>query len=389
VQQQLRGWELERKSPLSSYPFLDLPKPADVAPYFRDWIAHETDDDYWRAVKVSDHYAEMTVKALHAGGWHDLFLRGSIENYLGLRAKAATPEARDGQRLLVGPWAHAGTSPEGKIGDVTFGRDAVLDMTGTIKDWMDYALRGIANEFSRRPPVRMFVMGENRWRDETEFPPARAKSTRYYLAAGTGRPEGTLSEKTPGRAPSQSYDYDPDDPAPTIGGRLCCGDALPPGPADQQALGSRQDVLVFSTTPLAGDVEVSGWLTLELFASSSAPDTDFTAVLVDVEPGGYARFLTDGIVRGRYRESTTAASPLEPGKIYQFSIDLWATSNVFKAGHRIRVYVSSSNFPRFDRNRNTGERILDATRSGKAHQTVYHDAEHPSALVLPVVPREP
>jgi uncharacterized protein len=387
VQQQVRGWERERTSPLSSYPLLDLPKPTDVAPYFRDWIAHETNDDYWRAVKVSDHYQEMTVKALHAGGWHDLFLRGSIENYLGLRAKAATPEARDGQRLLLGPWAHANTSPEGKIGDVTFGRDAVLDMTGTIKNWMDYALRGIANEFSRRPAVRMFVMGENAWRDETEFPPARAKSTHYYLSAGTGRAEGVLSETTPGRAPSQSYDYDPDDPAPTIGGRLCCGALLPPGPADQQALGSRQDVLVFSTPPLAGDIEVSGWLTLELFASTSAPDTDFTAVLVDVDPSGYARFLTDGIVRGRYRESTTAASPLEPGKIYTFSIDLWATSNVFKAGHRIRVYVSSSNFPRFDRNRNTGERILDATRSAKAHQTVYHDVEHPSALVLPVVPR--
>jgi putative CocE/NonD family hydrolase len=387
VQQHLKGWERERTSPLSSYPLLDLPKPTDVAPYFRDWIAHETDDDYWKAVKVSDHYPEMTVKALHAGGWHDLFLRGSIENYLGLRARAATPEAREGQRLLLGPWAHAGTSPEGKIGDVTFGRDAVLNMTGTIRDWMDYAVKGLANEFSRRQPVRLFVMGENAWRDETEFPPGRAKATRYYLESGSGRAEGVLTEKSPGRAASQSYDYDPDDPVPTIGGRLCCGTLLPPGPADQQALGSRPDVLVFSTPPLSRDVEVTGWLTLELFASTSAQDTDFTAVLVDVDPGGYARFLTDGIVRGRYRESTKTVSPLEPGKIYKFSIDLWATSNLFKAGHRIRVYVSSSNFPRFDRNRNTGERILDASRSVKARQIIYHDAEHPSALVLPVVPR--
>jgi putative CocE/NonD family hydrolase len=387
MQQRLRGWERERTSPLSSYPLLDLPAPTEVAPYFHDWIAHETNDDYWRAVKVSDHYQEMTVKALHAGGWHDLFLRGSIENYLGLRSKAATPAAREGQRLLLGPWAHANTSPEGKIGDVTFGRDAVLDMTGTIRTWMDYALKGVANEFTGRPPVRMFVMGENSWRDETDFPPTRAKTTRYYLQAGSGRADGALADKAPGHAPAQRYDYDPDDPAPTIGGRLCCGALLPPGPADQQALGSRPDVLVFSTPPLAQDVEVTGWLTLELFASTSAVDTDFTAVLVDVDPGGYARFLTDGVVRGRYRESTTTASPLEREKIYKFSIDLWATSNVFKAGHRIRVYVSSSNFPRFDRNRNTGERILEATRSVKAHQTVYHDTEHPSALVLPVVPR--
>jgi putative CocE/NonD family hydrolase len=196
-----------------------------------------------------------------------------------------------------------------------------------------------------------------------------------------------LAERAPGHAPAQSYDYDPDDPAPTLGGRLCCGDLLPPGPADQQSLGSRPDVLVFSTAPLATNVEVSGWLTLELFASTSARDTDFTAVLVDVDESGYARFLTDGVVRGRYRESTAAATPLEPGNVYKFAIDLWATSNLFKAGHRIRLYVSSSNFPRFDRNRNTGEPILEATRSVKAHQSVYHDTEHPSALVLPIAPR--
>jgi putative CocE/NonD family hydrolase len=386
VQKRLRDWE--RLSPLSAYPLLEPPAPAELAPYFRDWIRHETSDDYWAKVKVSDHYPEMTVKALHGGGWHDLFLRGSIENYLGMKAKAATPEARDGQRLLLGPWAHAVTSPEGKIGDVTFGHDAVLDMTKTIRSWMDYALKGVANEYATRPAVRVFVMGENAWRDETEFPPARARATRYYLQPGAGRAAGVLAEKPPGRAVvSQSYDYDPEDPAPTLGGRLCCGDLLPPGPADQRPLESRPDVLVFSTPPLARDVEVTGWLTLELFAATSAVDTDFTAVLADVDETGYARFLTDGIVRGRYRESTTAAARLEPGRVYKYAIDLWATSNLFEAGHRIRLYVSSSNFPRFDRNRNTGEPIFDATRLLKARQTVYHDRDRPSALVLPVVPR--
>jgi putative CocE/NonD family hydrolase len=387
AQTRLPAWEREGTSPLSSYPLLDLPAPADLAPYFYDWIAHETSDDYWRAVKVSDHYSDMTVKALHAGGWHDLFLRGSIENYLGMKAKAATAEAREGQRLLLGPWAHAATSPEGKIGDVTFGRAAVLDMTGTIRRWMDYALKGTANEFATQPPVRIFLMGENKWRDETEFPPRRAKAVSYYLQPGAGRAEGLLVEKPLGHAPTQSYEYNPGDPVPTVGGRLCCGELLPPGPADQRSLGSRPDVLVFSTPPLKEDVEVTGWLSLELFASTSALDTDFTAVLTDVDEGGYARFLTDGIVRGRYRESTVTATALEPGTIYKFSIDLWATGNVFKAGHRIRLYVSSSNFPRFDRNRNTGEPLRNATRSVTAHQTVYHDAEHPSALVLPVVPR--
>ncbi|PYQ18088.1 MAG: hypothetical protein DMF81_25985 [Acidobacteria bacterium] len=215
VQERLRGWEKERSSPLSGYPLLDLPAPADLAPYFHDWLAHETSDDYWRRVKVSDHYPEMTVKALHGGGWHDVFLRGSIENYLGLKAKAATAEAREGQRLLLGPWAHAATSPEGRIGDVVFGKDAVLAMTTTLRSWMDYALKGVANEFAARPPVRVFVMGENAWRDETEFPPARARATRYYLQPGSGRADGMLVEKAPGSARAQSYDYDPDDPAPS------------------------------------------------------------------------------------------------------------------------------------------------------------------------------
>jgi putative CocE/NonD family hydrolase len=235
--------------------------------------------------------------------------------------------------------------------------------------------------------VRLFVMGENAWRDETEFPPARARATRFHLQPGAGRESGLLTEKAPGGAPPLAYDYDPEDPAPTIGGRLCCGDLLPPGPADQHPLESRPDVLVFSTPPLARDMEVTGWLTLELFASTSAVDTDFTAVLADVDETGYARFLTDGVVRGRYRESTAAPTPMEPGKVYKLSMDLWATSNLFKAGHRMRLYVSSSNFPRFDRNRNTGEPIATASRSVKAHQTIYADKERPSALVLPVVPR--
>jgi putative CocE/NonD family hydrolase len=184
------------------------------------------------------------------------------------------------------------------------------------------------------------------------------------------------------------YDYDPANPVPTIGGRLCCANnQIPPGPADQRPNEGRADVLIFSTPPLAGDVEVTGFVRLKLYAASSAPDTDFTALLADVEPSGYSRFLTDGIVRARFRNSTTAAEPIEPGKIYEYNMDLWATSNVFKAGHRIRLYVSSSNFPRFNRNLNTGEPILGATRMARASQKIYHDAQHPSALVLPVIPK--
>jgi hypothetical protein len=377
--------------PIESYRLVAFPGAGDLAPYFRDWIEHESSDDYWRQWKVSDRYGKMTVKALHAGGWHDIFLKGSIGNYVGMRKGAATAEAREGQRLLVGPWAHAETSPEGKIGDVTFGKAAVMDMARTILNWSDYALKGRTNEYATGAPVRIFIMGENTWRDEQEFPLARARTTRLFLksdrGARTSSGDGLLAADPPKGGPADTFVYDPQNAVPTVGGRLCCGQALRPGPFDQRPLEPRQDVLVFSTPPLEKDTEVTGFITVELYAASSAADTDFTAILADVEPDGYARFLTDGIVRARYRNSTEKAEPIEPGKIYKYTIDLWATANLFKAGHRIRLYVSSSNFPRFNRNLNTGEPNLGATRMQTATQTIYHDAAHPSALVLPVIPR--
>ncbi len=365
--------------PVDSYKMLRLPEVSSLAPYFHDWVANETDNEYWRSWKISDHYSEMNVKALHAGGWHDIFLKGTINNFIGMRK--ASPAARS-QRLLIGPWAHAATSPEGKIGDVTFGKSAVLDMNGTLLKWADFALKGAENEYATGAPVRIFVMGDNVWRDEQEFPLARTRYTNYYLH------RGALSTGAAKDEPAESYAYDPMNPVPTIGGRLCCeNDQLPPGPADESSNENRPDVLVFSTPPLDKDVEVTGFIRAKLFAASSAADTDFTAMLVDVEPSGYARFLTDGIVRARFRNSTTKAEPIEPGKVYQYDIDLWATSNVFKAGHRIRLYISSSNFPRFNRNLNTGEPILGSSRFVVAKQTIYHDSEHPSALVLPVIPK--
>ena len=377
--------------PVESFRLLDPPAAAELAPYYRDWVTHERSDDYWRPVRVKDRYSDMTVQGLHGGGWHDLFLKGSIENYLGLRDKAATPEARAGQRLLLGPWCHGPTSDAGKIGDVVFGKEAVLDVEATILEWFDYALKGRPNRYATGAPVRIFVMGENRWRDEQEFPLARTKYTKYYLRSrqtpNTAAGDGTLSLAPPGKELAASFDYDPQNPVRTIGGRLCCGSQTTPGPYDQRPNESRPDVLVFSTPPLERDLEVTGNVRLELFASSSAVDTDFTALLADVDPSGYARFLTDGIVRGRYRESTEHASLMDPGRVYKLEVDLWATSNLFKAGHRVRLYVSSSNFPRFNRNLNTGESTLGSTRAVKARQEVHHDAARPSALVLPVIPR--
>jgi len=220
---------------------------------------------------------------------------------------------------------------------------------------------------------------------------ARTRYTKYFFHSSRGansvEGDGLLDTIKPGSERPETYDYDPHHPVPTIGGRLCCGQSLPPGPFDQSPNERRPDVLVFSIAPLEKDTEVTGSITVELYAASSAKDTDFTALLVDVDRSGYARFLTDGIVRARYRNTTYQPEAIVPGQIYKYTIDLWATSNVFKAGHKIRIYISSSNFPRFNRNLNTGEPIFGSTQMVRAKQTIYHDAQHPSAITLPIIPR--
>ena len=391
AEENLRPKEWVATLPVENYPILRVPAPATLAPYFHDWVEHERNDAYWQGWRVSDHYREMNVKGLHGAGWHDLFLEGSIKNYAGLRAEGNTPDVRAGQRLLIGPWAHAPMSPEGKVGDVVFGKGAVLDMTGTALKWFDYALKGVQNEYATEAPVRIFVMGDNIWRDEHEFPLARTRYTKYYLHSSHGAiglaGDGELRITVPAEERPDQCDYDPKNPVPTIGGRLCCGAAVPPGPFDQRPNESRPDVLIFSTPLLETDLEVTGFVSLDLYASTSAVDTDFTALLADVDPSGYARFLTDGIVRARYRNSTERPEAIVPGQVYKYTIDLWATSNVFKKGHRLRLYVSSSNFPRFNRDPNTGEPMLGGTRLVNARQTIYHDGKYSSALTLPVIPR--
>lgn len=234
-------------------------------------------------------------------------------------------------------------------------------------------------------------MGANQWRDEDDWPLPSTRQARYYLhsdgKANSLNGNGSLSSEAPADEPSDRYAYNPDNPAPTIGGPLCCDfKHLQPGPRDQRPVEARNDVLIFSTPALKEGVEVTGPVSLELFASTSAVDTDFTAKLVDVYPDGFAQNLTEGIIRARYRDSAEKPELLNPGQVYKFNIDLWATSNVFKKGHRIRLEVSSSNFPRFDRNLNTGEEAATGKNFVPASNTILHDARHPSALLIPVVP---
>ena len=254
--------------------------------------------------------------------------------------------------------------------------------------WYDYLLKGVENGLSRERPVKIFVMGKNIWREEDSWPLARARETRYYLhsagKANTLSGDGKLSTTPPAIEAPDKYVYDPADPVPTRGGPVPLHESA--GPVDQRPAENREDVLVYTTPSFQRDTEVTGPVTLELYVSSSAVDTDFTGKLIDVWPNGNAENLLDGILRARYRNSMEKAEFMNPGEIYKLSINLWSTSNVFLAGHKLRVEVSSSNFPRFNRNLNTGEDPERGTRMIKASNLVYHDKEHPSALVVSIVP---
>jgi putative CocE/NonD family hydrolase len=388
--------------PLASYPLFNLDKIADpassatLAPYYLDWLAHPNYDDYWKAISIEEHFSDINVPALHVPAWYDLFLGGSLRNYEGIKSHGATEQARRGQHLLVVVGGHAGNGP--MIGDVDFGAASKIDEDEIILHWYEYLFKGMRNEFASGKPVKIFVMGTNRWRDEDDWPLARAHNTKYFLhssgKANSLSGNGSLSITAPAKESSDQYVYDPANPAPTVGGPLCCdSNHLPPGPRDQRAVEARDDVLVYSTEPMSEDTEVTGPVTVELYAKSSAVDTDFTAKLIDVWPDGFAQNLTEGILRARYRDSQETPSLITPGQIYKFNIDVWATSNVFKKGHVLRLEISSSNFPRFNRNLNTGRDLyvkpgvdINSEQPFKsATNVIYHDAGHPSVLILPIV----
>ena len=378
--------------PLREYPVLGAPSATGIAPYFTDWLAHPDFDAYWKQWSIEDHYANIQVPVLSFAAWYDIFLGGSLKNYSRLKTEGGSDASKHGQRLVVYVGGHAGGNSSRKVGVVDFGEKLPIDQDEMTLRWYDSILKAQANGVEHEKPVKIFVMGKNEWRDEDDWPLARAKSTKYYLHAIDGGAQGlasrgTLSTTTPGEEKADGYVYDPADAVPTIGGPLCCG-ALPTGigPEDQRPAESRGDVLVFTTPAFEKDFEVTGPATLDLYVSSSAVDTDFTGMLVDVWPNGFAQNLTSGILRMRYRNSQEKPELANPGETYHITIDLWATSNVFLAGHKLRLEVSSSNFPRFDRNLNTGEIQSRGSRMIKATNVIYHDKARPSALLLPVVP---
>jgi hypothetical protein len=374
-------------------PLRDLPllKERDSAPYFFEWLEHDTRDEYWRAVSVADRYDRIAVPCLHYGGWYDSFIEGTLANFAALAERAGGDPSRE-QRLVIGPWAHMPWARA--CGMRSFGEEADNRIDELQLRWFDYRLKGDAGALADEAPVRLFVMGENRWRDADRWPPSNVRDEEWFLHS-SGRAlslsgDGALSQEGPGDEPPDVYVYLPGMPVPSIGGRSCCiGEIAPIGPFDQTPVEVRNDVLVYSSPPLERDVEVTGTVWLVLHAATDAVDTDWTAKLVDVDEDGRAINLTDGIVRARFRDSLEQPTPVEPGRVYEYRIRVGSTSNLFRRGHRIRLEVSSSNFPAYDLNLNTGHRVGEGTLlDGRpATQAVVHDGTRPSRLVLPVAPR--
>ncbi|HTP89197.1 MAG TPA: CocE/NonD family hydrolase [Bryobacteraceae bacterium] len=357
--------------------------------FYQFALSHPSYDSYWKRLSVREKLVRMSTPVFSVGGWYDNYVESDLDAFTVLH-KRGIPA-----RILIGPWTH---NMSWKMPGAGFGPFATAPIRRYQIEWFDRWMHPEHSEHETEPetlpdlPVRIFVMGRNQWRDEREWPLARQTITPLYLAgnghANTLSGDGVL-ERVPaaGRSPADRFTYDPKNPVPTRGGSVCCDPlVLPWGPMDQRPVETRRDVLVYTSPPLKRDLEVTGRVEAVLFVSTSAADTDFTAKLVDVSPNGETRNVIDGLLRMRYRDGLEKTVATRSGAIYPITIDVGVTSNVFLAGHAIRLEVSSSNFPRFDRNPNTGRPVADDKSLRKAQQTVYHDPQHESRLLLPVIP---
>jgi putative CocE/NonD family hydrolase len=322
--------------------------------------------------RVTKRYDDIDVPSLNFAGWYDIFLQGSLDNYVGTRSRGRTA------RLVVGPWAHTtlvSAFGADRVGEQSFGLGSVLPGGRTVTDlhlgWYDHWLKDLPATEEHESGVLLFVMGANQWRQESEWPLARAVDTPWYLGE-----DSTLAWDAPATDDAASdYVYDPANPVQTRGGNLVMSSDYPPGPFDQRDVESRDDVLVFTTPPLENDTEITGRVRATLFASTDGPSTDWVVRLCEVDAHGVSRNIVDGITRVH----------TEPGRIDEVAVDLWSTSILIKAGHRLRVQVTSSNFPRWDRNLNTGEPVTEGTTTRVSQQRVFHDHTRPSRITLPIV----
>ena len=351
------------------------------------FVQHPDYEPTYDRVNLSTRYDSVNVPILHIAGWHDIFLQGQIDAFSGIE-KWDGPNAKGKQKLVIGPWVHDITSTE--CGELTFPNSSGLDEIASLTiNWFDRWLKNKKTGIEDEPPVKFYLMGDvdkpegpgNRWIERQDWPPP-VDTLSLYL-----REDNMLSPSPPDFfEPPDLFDYDPNNPVPTLGGRNLNIDA---GSYDQRSVESRPDVLVYTTDPLVDSLTVIGRITVTVYASSDRLDTDFTAKLCDVYPDGRSMLVADGIIQARHRNSLSEEEFLTPGGIYKFTIDLWSTAIVFAPGHRIRLSVSSSNYPRFEKNPNTGEPFRQNTTTQIAHQTIYHDWAHSSALCLPVLKGTP
>jgi len=360
---------------------------------FKEFFNHPTNDSYWQQFSLNQYYKNINIPGLHIGGWYDPFLDGVLDSWAGIKEHAQTSFARDNQWLLIAPIDHEHTQTKsGRIGKLSIAGenwDAAW-LFDRHQQFYDYWLKGIENGWKERPKVEFFVIGDNEWRFEEDWPLERATISKYYLhsqgRANTKNGDGLLDRLLPGDEPADTFEYDPNNPVAIAleTDYWALGQYL----KDRQGVESRQDILVYTSPSFGEEIEITGSIEVTLFAASSVKDTDFTATLVDVFPDGYCHMIQEGIIRARYRDPSAQPTLIEPEKIYEYSIGLWATSFVIKSGHKLRVEISSSNFNRFDRNLNTGDAPGSSDEVQIASQTIYHDQQHPSHIKLPIVSRK-
>ncbi|MBJ6360113.1 CocE/NonD family hydrolase [Paenibacillus sp. GCM10012307] len=361
----------------------------ELAPYYKEWLDHPLRDDYWRKHSIKEQYDQIGVPALHLAGWYDIFLDGTIENFGGLRQLASSSEAREHQYLIVEPWFHMPWSRY--VGELDFGSEADNRIDQLQLRWFDRWLKGKEASWDGVAPVQYFLMGANRWEQSPQWPPADAVQVPYYLhskeRANSINGDGSLSPEPPLQEQPDLFVYHPSIPVPALGGRSgAVPDLTPMGPKNQLPIEIRNDVLVYTSAPLAEDTVIAGEIKVVLYAATSTEDTDFVAKLVDVYPDGSAYNIAEGIIRASCRNSLEKQEAVEPWKVIRYEISLGSTAILLKKGHAIRLDVTSSLFPTFDRNPN---RILPPGEVREADfrtatQTVYHDERYPSHILLPV-----
>jgi uncharacterized protein len=371
----------------SHLPMIDMDEAAGRRlPFWREMFAHTRLDDWWEPCRYQNKFEKVKVPVLHISGWYDDEQIGTPLNFIGMTTKASSPEIGQRQKLLMGPWPHAVNSTT-RLGKVDFGPSARIDLDAYQLRWLDRWLQDKETGIDKEPAVRIFVMGDNAWREEKEWPLARTQWTKYYLhsqgKANTLSGDGTLSAVQPAAEPPDRYAFDPAKPTPFLTEPSF---AQIGGPDDYRPVEARQDVLVYTSPILTEDVEVTGPIRAKLFAASSARDTDFMAMLIDVWPDGFAQRLCDGMVRARFRDGMDKPALIEPGRVYAYEIDCWNTCQVFKKGHCIRLQISSSAFPKFSLSLNTGEELGTTTKMQIANQSIVHDGEHASYVLLPIIP---